>query len=114
MANRTMYVGDTYPDANFQVSDSTGVLDLSTAVSITVKFDGATHTFSGPGVPIWPPNDDPDGLHSWNCVYVFAEGDTATVDNYVPWIIVEWEAGTPNKVETFPTGDLLIVKAAPV
>lgn len=110
MANRTMWVGDTFPDALFQVEDETGVLDLSTASGIEVQWIGQVHTFSGAGAAIHPPTMDPDGIHEWNCRYVFASGDSAQPDEYEPFVVVTWTTG---KVETFSTGDILTVKALP-
>lgn len=114
MASRSMYVGDTNPSAFFQVSDSTGVLNLSSATLITVKFLGATFTFSGTGTPIWPATPDPGGSGlDFNCSYAFAANDTSEIDVYQVFIVVEWSTGSPNQIETFPTSDTLTVKALP-
>jgi hypothetical protein len=109
-----MYVGDTYPPIYLQVSDETGVLDLSTAELITIKFEGQLGKFSGEGTAVQPPLADPDTVHHWNCEYVFALGDTSHVDQYAIFVVVTWSAGPPAQVETFPTGDTLTVLAAPL
>lgn len=109
-----MYTGDTNPAALFQVSDETGVLNLSSATSITVKFIGASFNFSGAGTPIWPATPDPGGTGlEWNCSYSFAAMDTSELDTYQIFIVVEWSTGSPNQIETFPTSDTLKVVALP-
>jgi hypothetical protein len=105
-----MYVGDSYPDARFQVSDETGVLNLSSAESILVEFIGKAYQFSGDGSAVWPATADPDGLHFWNLTYEFASGDTANADVYQPFIVVTWSS---EEIETFATGDRLTVLALP-
>lgn len=110
-----MYVGDTNPDAYFQVEDATGVLDLSSASSVSVEFIGKSYMFSGTGTPIWPATADPGGSGLFfNCSYAFASGDTAHPDTYQPFVIVTWSTGSPNQIETFPTADTLTVLAFPV
>lgn len=111
MASRTMYVGDTYPDAKFQVSDESGVLDLSTAAAIEIHFIGTNYEFSGAGAAIHPPDTTTDPPLSLNLGYTFASSDTSEVDTYQPFVVVTWTTG---KIETFATGDELIVKALPV
>lgn len=110
MANRTIYEGDTFPDALFQLSDETGVLDLSSATAIEAEWEGKAFEFDGTCVAITPPIDDPDGTHHWNCRYVFASGDSAAADGYTPFIRVTWTTG---KIQTFATTDELSVKALP-
>jgi hypothetical protein len=110
MADRTMYIGDTYPDALFQVSDETGVLDLSTASSIEVLFIGKAYEFSGAGYAIQPPEDDPVSDLELNCGYTFADDDTSEADVYQPFVVVTWTSG---KIETYPTTDILTVKELP-
>lgn len=111
MADRTVSVGDTYPDVYLSVSDETGVLDLSTAASIEVQFIGAKYEFSGAGAAVQPPTIV-DGV-SYNLSYAFAAADTSEADVYAIFAVVTWTTGTPNQVETFPTSDTLTVKALP-
>ena len=113
MSNRTAYVGDAYPPALFQISDEAGVLNLS-GTTITVKWEGISHRFSGPGLAIYPPINDADGIHKWNCQYNFAAGDLASPDVYVPFVIVIFPGGPPPQQETFPDLDTLTVLAAPL
>lgn len=110
MASRTIYIGDTFPDALFQVEDETGVLDLTGASGIDVQWIGANFEFSGDGAAVNPVIDDPDDIHHWNARYVFAEDDSSEADIYVPFLVVTWTTG---KIQTFPTSDTLIVKAFP-
>lgn len=110
--NRVMYVGDTFPAALFQISDETGVLNLSSASSVQIIWVGDAFTFDGAGAPIWPAETDPDGVHEWNLSYSFAAGDTAHPDTYVPFIAVTWTTGN---IQTFPATDYALqVLAAPV
>lgn len=111
MANRPVTVGDTYPDVLFQVKDETGILNLSTAAAILVKFIGLDFEFSGSGLAIQPATADPNGVNFWNLHYIFATGDTAAADGYTPYVTVTWSAG---KIQTFTTTDTLTVKSLPV
>jgi hypothetical protein len=107
-----MFTGDTYPAALLEISDETGVLDLSSASDIQVIWVGEEFTFFGAGVAIWPAEEDPDTIHNWNLTYDFADDDTSEVDVYTPYIVVTWSAGN---IQTFiATGYSLTVEAAPV
>lgn len=110
MADRTCYVGDTYPPVYLQVSDETGVLNLTTGVtSIAVKFIGATHTFGTAGTTTAVNIVDPDHIHTWNVQYTFAAADTASADVYQIFVVVTYTGG----IETYATTDTLTVKALP-
>lgn len=98
MADRTMYVGDTFPEFKFQASDATGVLDLSTATSLAASFEGKSFTFSGAATAIQPAEADADGIHHWNAGYPFAAGDTADADTYDAYLTVTWTTGA---IQTF-------------
>lgn len=115
MADRKMYARDTSPDAYFQVTDETGVLDLSTATSIVVKWEGKQFKFSGgTAVALTPPVIDSNGTNHWNLKYEFAANDTINPDVYVPFVVVTWNPGPPPQIETFPTDDNLTILPAPV
>jgi len=110
MASRSIYAGDTYPVIKLQLSDETGVLDLTPAQSTLVIFDGAEFVFSGYGAAINPPEADPDGIHHWNLQYVLTTGNTANPDVYKIFAKVTWSA---LNIETFATGDTLTITPAP-
>lgn len=110
MASRTIYAGDSFPPILLQVSDETGVLDMSGATSLSVKFDGKTHQFTQTGVAIQPPTVDPDGIHTWNLQCNITTANTSQPDAYNIFVVVTWSAG---EIETFATGDVLTVLTAP-
>lgn len=107
MANRTMWVGDNEPPVRLQLTDGTGLVDLTTATSINVMFIGKRFEFSGPGTPI--NIIDPDKKHTWNLEYDFAAGDTADPDTYQIFVQVTDADG----VKTFSTTDTLTITALP-
>lgn len=106
--NRTIYVGDSYPADEFQISDETGVLNLSAAAGIEVQYIGNTFQFSVTGVAIWPAQQDPVLSYTWNLSATFTSADTAKADVYKIFVVVTWSAG---EVQTFPTGSTLTVLA---
>lgn len=114
MPNRSVYVGDTSPDARWQLNDKEGVITtLPDAESIDVFFIGQHFQFDGPGYAIDPPAVD--GTDTWNVGYAFAEDDTSEADVYRILIVVTLESGDPDQVETFDMpDDSFTVKARPV
>ena len=110
MASREIYTGDTYPPIKLQVSDETGLLDLTTASGLQAIFDGARFSFSGTATAIDPPEVDPDGIHTWNCQFVPTAVNTSQADVYNIFIKVMWSA---LNIETFATGDTLTILPAP-
>lgn len=114
MATRTMFVDDTTPELKGEASDDTGVLDLSTALSLTMNAVGKSFQFSGAATAIQPA--EVDGSNSWNWGYPFAAGtavnhsdrDTHNADTYDIYLVVTWSAGN---VQTFGP-DTLQIKAA--
>jgi hypothetical protein len=120
MANRTLYVGDTFPPLRFSLTAGSRTLDLTQATSIVVHAQGADRSFSGNGTPLSPFQTDPSnvittssnglnmGATQYNLLYTFAPGDTATpevFDNI--FVIVQW-AGNEGQ-QTFVTTDTLTV-----
>jgi hypothetical protein len=110
MANRSIFANDTYPPILLQLSDETGVLNLSIATSTEVMFIGEEFEFSDPGVAIWPPQEDPDDVHFWNLQSNFATGDTENEDVYAIFVIVTWSTGN---IQTFSTPDTLTIMKLP-
>lgn len=111
MANRIMYIGDTYPPLRFQLAQGQQVLDLRPATSIVLHAEGNTSSFGSAGTctALWPFQPDPNGMSRYNLQYAFADGDTNTVDVYKLFVVVTWDDGT----QTFSTTDTLSLVAAP-
>lgn len=112
MADRTMYVLDTTPSAEFSIKDLTGILDLTGAVSIVMKFIGKHYSFGSGGVA--SAIHIVEGSNTWNLAYAFAATDLAQADDYACFAVVTWSTGPPPQIETYPTGDVLHVLALPV
>jgi hypothetical protein len=111
MADRTVMVGDTFPEVLLQISDETGVLNLSPAQVIDIQFIGMNYEFSITGTPIWPAQADPGTSNEWNLSGPLTAGDTANADVYQIFVTVTWTSGS---VQTFATGDTFTVEAFPV
>lgn len=107
MANRTMYIGDTYPPLRFQLSQGQQVLDLRPAVSISLTAEGQSpsNNFNGTCTPLWPFQANPNGLALYNLEYPFVGGETANADTFSLFVTVTWSGG----IQTFSTKDKLIV-----
>lgn len=97
---RTMKAGDTWPPLRGQASDASGVLDLSTAVSLDVVLTSGTHQITGTATPIQPPIVDEEG--TWNWEYNWADGDTDNPGDYTVELKVVWSLGPPPERQTFP------------
>lgn len=88
---------DTWPPLRFAVTDEDGLVDLTSADSITLILSGPT-TVTGLCDPIDPPDQD-----GFNLSYTLAAGDTATVGTYRGEIEVNFDASAlPQAIETFP------------
>jgi hypothetical protein len=101
-------VGDTFPPVYLEVSDETGLRNLTSAISVEVQFVGKLYVFSSVGAAIWPAQTDPDGVHLYNLMCPLTTGDTANVDIFDIFIVVTWASG---QVQTFACTDNLAVKA---
>jgi hypothetical protein len=110
MANRKVYVGDSYPPLRLQLQQGQQILDLRPAESIVITFEGKSSTWTGSGSALWPFQADPNGMNRWNMSYIFDPSDTATADTYSLFVTVTW----PDGVQTFSTADELIVAAKAV
>lgn len=104
---RTIFTGDLYPNVRGQASDSTGVLDLSTATSLQFRAKSGATLVSGAAVADTPPIADADGVHHWNWHYVLVGTDTTTVGTYDVELFVTWPSAKP---QTFG-GETIIVAA---
>lgn len=112
MATRQIFVGDSFPAPELQITDETfnntagTVLNLTSASAIEVYFMGSTFQFSQAGTPIWPATTDPDGTNFWNLSVPITTSQTAEADVYAIYTVVTWSAG---QIETFPSGDTLTI-----
>jgi hypothetical protein len=123
MADRTLYVGDTYPPLRLSLVGGSTPLDLRPATSITIHFEGTDRTFSVAATPLYPfqvDETDSDLVTTsigstltmnesaqWNLAYDFASADTASPDVFAIYVVVEW----PDGQQTFKTSDTLTVLA---
>jgi hypothetical protein len=92
---RTIFAGDLYPNVRGQASDSTGVLDLTTATSLNFRMKSGATLVQGAAVADTPPITDADGVHHWNWHYVLVSGDTTTVGTYAVELLVTWPSAKP-------------------
>lgn len=100
----TVKQGDTWPPLRFKVTDEDGLVDLTTADSITLRLAGPA-TVTGSCDPIDPPDSD-----GFNASYTLAAGDTATVGTYRGEIEVNWDSSAlPQAIETFPNAGTFVL-----
>jgi hypothetical protein len=123
MANRVIYVNDTYPPLRFSLSAASVTLDMTQATSITLHATGAQSQFTGTCVPISPFQVESDqvnnlvvttstnasntGVVEYNVLYDLASTDASAADVFDLYLIVEWVNGQ----QTFGTNDTLTVLA---
>jgi hypothetical protein len=104
---RTIFQGDLYPNVRGQASDSTGVLDLTTATSLQFRMKSGATVVSGAAVADTPSITDADGVHHWNWHYVLVGSDTGTLGTFDVELFVTWPSAKP---QTFG-GEQIIIAA---
>lgn len=104
---------DTHPPLRGAASDETGLLNLTTASSLTVILrqkvtTGVPTQVVGPAVAIQPPEADAGGkLYNWR--HLWAAGESAVPGDYDVMLKAIWDAAAvPPKVQYFPMGVLTI------